>query len=282
MEESRIKPKRTAKDTVFTSLFRNREYLLQLYQALHPEDADAREEDLTVITLENILADGIYNDLGFQLKEKLIFLIEAQSTWTMNILVRVLMYLAKSYQDYIIRTEQDIYGSKKIEIPKPELYLIYTGRRKKRPEAVSFAEEFFPCQECCLNIKIKIIYDGKKGDIISQYVAFTRIFDEQVGRYGLTEHAVREAVRICRDRNILKKYLESKESEVVDIMITLFSQEEAWDMRIRSERKETAIKTTIEEGKDYGVQKEDIVEKLRRKYKLSELDAKEKLELYWQ
>lgn len=57
--------KRTAKDTVFTSLFREKEYLLQLYQSLHPEDTAAREEDLTIITLENILAGGIYNDLGF-------------------------------------------------------------------------------------------------------------------------------------------------------------------------------------------------------------------------
>ncbi len=72
-------PKRTAKDTVFTSLFRNKEYLLQLYQALHPEDTESGEDDLTVITLENIMAGGIYNDLGFQLKEKIIFLIEAQS-----------------------------------------------------------------------------------------------------------------------------------------------------------------------------------------------------------
>lgn len=104
MEKEREKipgPKRNAKDTVFTSLFRDKEYLLQLYQALHPEDQQPRQEDLKIITLENIMAGGIYNDLGFQLKEKLIFLIEAQSTWTMNILIRALMYLVKSYQDYI-------------------------------------------------------------------------------------------------------------------------------------------------------------------------------------
>ena len=43
-------PKRTAKDTVFTSLFRDKGYLLQLYQALHPEDANAKEEDFKIIT----------------------------------------------------------------------------------------------------------------------------------------------------------------------------------------------------------------------------------------
>ena len=242
-QEEMQRPKRTAKDTVFTSLFRDKEYLLQLYQALHPEDRETTQEDLTIVTLENIMAGGIYNDLGFQLKEKLIFLIEAQSTWTMNILVRVFMYIAKSYQDYIYRTAQNIYGSKKVTLPKPEIYVIYTGSRKKRPESISFAEEFFPEEECCLDVKINMIYDGKKGDIINQYVTFTKIFDEQVKKYGLVEEAVRETIRICRDRNILKKYLEGRESEVVDIMFTLFSQEEVWDMQMRSKEKETAVKT---------------------------------------
>lgn len=201
--------KRTAKDTVFTSLFREKEYLLQLYQSLHPEDTAAREEDLTIITLENIL-------------------------------IRAFMYLAKSYQDYILRTNQDMYGSKKLKLPKPELYVIYTGKRKKRPEYISYAEEFFHEQECCVDIKVKMIYDGKAGDIINQYVSFTKVFDDQVKTYGLTEKTVRETIRICMSRNILKKYLESRESEVVDIMLTLFSQEEVWDMQVRSKQKEAA------------------------------------------
>ena len=281
-QEETKRLKRTAKDTVFTSLFRDKEYLLQLYQALHPEDRKTKQEDLTIVTLENIIASGIYNDLGFWLNDKLIFLIEAQSTWTMNILVRAFMYLAKSYQDYIYGTTQNIYGSKKVILPKPEIYVIYTGSRKTRPDSISFAEEFFPGEECCLDVKINMIYDGKKGDIINQYVTFTKIFNEQVKKYGLVEEAVRETIRICRDRNILKKYLEGRESEVVDIMLTLFSQEEVWDMQVRSVRKEAAVKTTIEDGRDYGIPKEDILMKLRCKYELSEMDARKKIELYWQ
>lgn len=281
-QEGMQRPKRTAKDTVFTSLFRDKENLLQLYQALHPEDRKTKQEDLTIVTLENIMSGGIYNDLGFQLKEKLIFLIEAQSTWTMNILVGAFMYLVKSYQDYIYKTAQNIYGSKKVTLPKPEIYVIFTGSRKKRPESISFAEEFFPGEECCLDVKIRMIYDGKKGDIINQYVTFTKIFDEQVKKYGLVEKAVRETIRICRDRNVLKRYLERRESEVVDIMLTLFSQEEVWDMHVRSERKEAAIKTTIEDGQDYGIPKEEVLIKLKCKYGLSEIDAKQQIELYWQ
>lgn len=37
--------KYTAKDSVFTSLFREPKYLLQLYQALHPEDQEGNHGD---------------------------------------------------------------------------------------------------------------------------------------------------------------------------------------------------------------------------------------------
>ena len=64
-------------------------------------------------------------------------------------------------------------------------------------------------------------------------------------------------------------------------MITLFSQEEVWDMRERSTRREVAIKTTVEAGQDYGVSRQDVLRKLKRKFELSESDAQKMLELYW-
>ena len=44
---------------------------------------------------------------------------------------------------------------------------------------------------------------------------------------GRTREAVLETIRICKDRKILKEYLEGREKEVVDIMMTLFDQEYA-------------------------------------------------------
>ncbi len=38
--------------------------------------------------LENIFTDDIYNDLGFIKGDKLMVLVEAQSTWTANIIIR--------------------------------------------------------------------------------------------------------------------------------------------------------------------------------------------------
>lgn len=125
--------KRIIKDCVFTDLFRMPEYLLALYQTLHPEDLETTAEDLKDITISNVLVDDIYNDLGFRVNNRLIILAEAQSTWSENIIVRSLLYLADTYQRYIDENQLDIYQTKKVLLPRPELYVIFTGERKEPP-----------------------------------------------------------------------------------------------------------------------------------------------------
>lgn len=230
-------------ENVFTNLFQDKKYLLQLYQALHPEDTDITQDKLTDVTIKNVLTDNIYNDLGFMVGNRLMILVEAQSTWTMNIIIRALMYLVQTYHDYFERTRQNLYKSKKIQIPKPELYVIYTGDRKNKPSEVSLSEEFFGEEECCIDVKVKMIYDGKEGDIINQYVVFTKVCSEQIAIYGRAKKAIQEAIRICKDRNVLKEYLESKEKEVVDIMMVLYDQEEAIQMYGESERYDEKVET---------------------------------------
>ena len=217
--------KRTIKDSVFTNLFQDKKYLIQLYRALHPEDISVTEDDLTDITIKNILTDGIYNDLGFSVGDKFIIMVECQSTWTMNIIIRVLMYLVQSWIEYLERTSQNLYKSKKVKMPVPELYVIYTGERKTKPRQISLSKEFFDGKKCCIDVKVKMIYDGKKGNIINQYVTFTKVCDEQVALHGRTREAIFETIRICKDKNVLKEYLENREREVVDIMMVLYDEE---------------------------------------------------------
>ncbi len=72
--------KYTVKDSVSTTIFREPKYLLQLYQALHPEDREATEESITNVTITSVLLDQFYNDVGFQIREKLVILVEQQSS----------------------------------------------------------------------------------------------------------------------------------------------------------------------------------------------------------
>ncbi len=103
---------------MFTNLFQNKKYLLQLYKTLHPEDTQVTEDALSDITIHNIMTNDVYNDVGFMVGEKLLILTEAQATWTENIAVRILIYLMVTYQDYIKKTKQNVYRSKKIKLPR--------------------------------------------------------------------------------------------------------------------------------------------------------------------
>ena len=274
--------KRTIKDSVFTNLFGDSKYLLQFYQAIHPEDKNVKEVDLQTVTLENILTDGIYNDLGFIKDDKIMILAEAQSTWTSNIIIRALEYLVNSYHRYFSDNGMDLYQSKKVSLPKPELYVIYTGNRKTRPESIALSEEFFQGEATAVEVTVKMIYDGRKGDIINQYVDFTKILNEQIRLHGGTKTAILETIRICKDENILKEYLESRESEVVDIMMQLYDQEEI--MRIHDIRvaRDASIQTAVETYQEFGLPFADAVDKIAKKFSMSHKRAEEEVKEYWQ
>ena len=219
--------KRTAKNSVFLDLFQDKKNLLKLYKTLHPEDTDATEDTLDIVTIDNVLTDNLYNDLGIMVgNNRLLLLLEAQSSWTVNILTRILLYLAQSYHEYFERTSQSLYKSTKVKMPKPELYIIYTGNRGRKPDTISLSKEFFDGADIDIEVKAKVIYESETEDIINQYIIFCKVFDEQRKLYGMTEQTVRETIRICKDRNVLKEYLMNREMEVVTIMMSLFNDEQ--------------------------------------------------------
>ncbi len=238
-----VKAKRTAKNSVFLDLFTDKKYLLALYKTLHPEDTNTTENSLTDVTIENVLTDNLYNDLGFIANNKLMILIEAQSTWTLNILIRILLYLAESYHRYFEQNGQNLYGSRKVKMPRPEIYVIFTGNKGKKPDTISLSKEFFGGADIDIEVKAKVIYESDTRDIINQYIIFCKVLDEQRKKYGMTEQAVKETIRICKDRDVLREYLERRETEVVTIMMSLFDDEQIMRNYGKSERHEEAWET---------------------------------------
>jgi hypothetical protein len=240
---------------VFLDLFQDKKNLLALYRTLHPEDTEATEDSLDIVTIENVLTDNLYNDLGIMVEEnRLLILVEAQSTWTKNILVRILLYLAQTYNEYLEETSQSLYKEKKVRIPKPELYVIYTGNRGRKPDVISLSDEFFDGEDSSLEITAKVIYERDTHDIINQYIIFCKVFDDQRKLYGLTAKAVKETIRICKDRDVLKEYLESREKEVVTIMGKLFDTEDImriyWKDKERTFKEEYAKELTKENARE--------------------------------
>lgn len=245
-------PKRKIKDSVFTDLFQDKKYLLRLYQALHPEDTEVTEDAINDVTLKNILVDANYNDLGFSVGSRLVILVESQSTWTLNIIIRALMYLVQTYHKFFQRTKQNLYSSKKVNMPKPELYVIYTGEHAdKLPEVISLGKDFFDGEKIAIDVEVKVLCHENEDDIIGQYIIFCRVFHEQRKKYGQTREAIVETIRICKDRNVLKEYLESREQEVVDMMMTLFDDDyvmEAYTKEIEDNKEKEMAMRMIKKG----------------------------------
>ncbi|MBQ9518875.1 MAG: hypothetical protein IJR59_03150 [Firmicutes bacterium] len=167
------------------------------------------------------------------------------------------VYLAETYYDYFEDTEQSLYGSTKVKFPKPELYLIYSGDDKKNvPEELSLSKLFMGGDNSVIDVNVKVITDGKNGDIIQQYVRFTKVYNEQIKLYGRNAKAVSETIRICENEDVLADYLRSRKKEVSGIMLAFSDIDKQFDIYVKGEIKAAVEKErtqALNEGETKGV-----------------------------
>ena len=123
--------RRTHKDKLFRFIFRDRKKLLQLYNALNKSNYQD-EQELRILTLENVVYLGYKNDVAFLL-DWMLFLAEHQGSWNPNMPLRGVFYFARLYQDFITEKGYDLYGKAKIPLPYPQYVVFYNGAQE-RPE----------------------------------------------------------------------------------------------------------------------------------------------------
>lgn len=153
-------------------------------------------------------------------------MIEAQSKWSDNILLRLWFYASDTYLTQIKNNlGWDVHDTKAIPLPPPEFVIIYTGDRNI-PPTVSLREHFFKNPSVPIDLVARVIRD-ESGDIIGQYITFCHVFDDMVRKYGQSRRAAAETIRICRDKGVLAEYLRDREEEVIEAMVMLFDQQTA-------------------------------------------------------
>lgn len=111
------------KDTLFRMLFKEKQKLLELYNAINNTEYKDPNE-LEVVTLENAVYMSIKNDVSCLLDMR-IQLYEQQSTVNPNMPLRDLMYVCDQYGKYIIG--KDIYSRRLIKLPTPKFVVFYNG-----------------------------------------------------------------------------------------------------------------------------------------------------------
>ena len=248
--ESQKVVKKNAKSSVFTHLFSIDKYKKELYLCFHPKDKGIDEKEIETWTLSSIFTNIQINDLSLLVRDTILVLVEAQSTWTLNILPRVLEYLGESFNRYVLKTNQNIYGEKKVKIPKPELYVLYTGNKVIKEKEISLRKEFYN-KDSPVDIKIKVITIKNSSKILKEYIKFTKVLDKNNKQYGYTKKSINETIKYCIESNILKDYLVEYKKEVYNIMTSVYDQKTATDM-YGNERYATGLVEGKAEGRAEG------------------------------
>ena len=121
MTEAKVN--RKYKDTIFRMLFKEKENLLSLYNAVNGTSY-VDTDGLEITTLQDAVYMNYKNDVSFVFDFEL-NLYEHQSTVNPNMPLRDLIYVTTVLQG-IIRDE-DFYSSKLIKLPTPRFVVFYNG-----------------------------------------------------------------------------------------------------------------------------------------------------------
>lgn len=218
------------KDTLFRMLFKEKQKLLELYNAINNTNYNNPKE-LEVVTLENAVYMSIKNDVSCLLDMR-IQLYEQQSTVNPNMPLRDLMYVCDQYEKYIIK--KDIYSRRLIKLPTPKFVVFYNGT-EKQPErrelhlsdAFEIPEEHPSLELYVTQFNINKGYNTallEKCPTLFQYMQYV----DQV-RYYRREYPLNKAVQFavddCIANGILEDFLLENKAEVIKMSIYEYDEE---------------------------------------------------------
>ena len=155
---------RNYKDSIFVDLFSKdidyKENFISLYNALTDSALDPATTKLESVKLEKVLYMSFVNDVSMLIDNKIVVLIEHQSTINPNMPLRFLEYITRIYEKLL--TNENKYSKKKIYIPNPEFFVLYNGeddfpKEKLLKLSDSFILEKFKNTEISLEIIVKVI-----------------------------------------------------------------------------------------------------------------------------
>ena len=245
---------RKYQDSVFVHLFtHNLEKLLTLCKALDPS---ITSEDIELIKLENTLYTGIKNDISCKVDNRLIFLMEHQSTINENMPLRCIEYIGRIFEN--ILEMRDRYARLLIKIPTPEFYVFYTGNESiSAMQELKLSDAFIQKIEAPqLELIVKVINLNSKENeeflnktpTLKEYTKFVSIVKDFKLKQGKKGYDM--AIRYCIKNNILKDYIINNAKEVEGMLVAEYD----YNLDLQVQREE-CYKKGILEGMQQGMEK---------------------------
>ncbi|MGI5097689.1 Rpn family recombination-promoting nuclease/putative transposase [Treponema socranskii] len=251
------KHNRRYKDSVFVDFFGEdksaKENFLALYNALHGTHLDARTE-LKPLRLEQVMYMAFCNDVAHLVDDRIIVLVEHQSTINLNMPLRCLQYVARLYEQ--IQNPRDRYLKHLKKIPTPEFYVFYNGE-EDYPEStiLRLSDAFITAPEkpaLELVVSVTNINYTKGSEILHTCKPLKEytLFIEAVRRHTKfdPENGFQNAIKECIRNDILREYLQRKSKEVMNMLIAEYD----YDVDI-AVQKEEALQEGEAKGFSLGV-----------------------------
>ena len=251
---------RNHKDSLFIDLFCKdkkigKENFISLYNALHQTNLDLKNTTLEEVNIENILYMALSNDIAMLVDNRLIVLVEHQSTINENMPLRLLEYVSRIYEQIV--PAEDRYEKKMIKIPYPEFYVFYNGIEEYPVEKELRLSDAFILpdnkyskeKQISLEILVKVININidKENPILKQcralqeYSTLIELIRENKRQNPNTP--LKEALSKAINDGILSDYLKRKTTEVRNMLIAEYS----YETDIKVQRRE-AFRLGKEEG----------------------------------
>ncbi|MCH5255537.1 MAG: hypothetical protein J1F41_11480 [Lachnospiraceae bacterium] len=248
-----VNVQRNYKDSFFRMLFKDRENLLSLYNALN-KTGYTDVDGLEITTLENAVYMNYKNDVSFVFDYELM-LYEHQSTVNPNMPLRDLFYVTDILQK---RTyNKDLYSSKLIPIPAPRFVVFYNGmdyQPERQTLKLSDAyEKWQENPELELTVTMYNINQGCNKEIMdacrtlkeyAMYVERVRTYAKQMP----LKEAVERAINECIEEGILADFLRENRAEAIKVSIYEYD-EELHFKTLRDEGYESGYEAGMEQGK---------------------------------
>lgn len=285
MTELRKTTNRTYKARLFEMIYSQKKELLELYNAVNGTNYSDPEK-LEINTLKNAIYMSMHNDVSFIIDTRLM-LYEHQSTYSPNLPIRFLMYVADLYSD--ITKDANLYGNKIIKIPTPRFLIFFNGVEEQPDEKILklSASYTIPEEQPSLELTATMlnINRGHNQQLMSacktlcdyaEYTARVREYAEKMS----TEEAVERAITECIGEGILSEFFGKYRAEAKKVSIYEYDEEK----HMRQEReasREEGIKVSIEICQEFGMTYKDTVTKLIEKFSLVPEKVEEYMAEYW-
>ena len=233
MEENRIDTltaNRTYKSRIFAMLFSDRNELLKLYNAINGTSYDDPQL-LQINTLENAVYMAMQNDVSFIIEMRL-HLYEHQSTYSPNLPVRYLLYVADVYSDYT--KDMNLYGTRAVKLPTPKFVIFYNGQEEQPDRKELKLSELFAIPDSDPSLELNaVMLNINKGHnrklmetcrTLHDYAEYTDRVRKYVAEMNLDE-AVERAITECISEGILEDFLRKNRAEAKKVSIYEYDEE---------------------------------------------------------